>query len=72
VAPGVAGPVRLVIPGIRVATSLVRLGLGADGAMQVPGDFGRAGWFAGGPAPGQLGPAVIAGHVDSRIGPAVF
>jgi sortase (surface protein transpeptidase) len=40
--------------------------------MQVPGDFATAGWFAGGPAPGQLGPAVIAGHVDSRIGPAVF
>jgi sortase (surface protein transpeptidase) len=31
-----------------------------------------AGWFTGGPMPGQLGPAVIAGHVDSRTGPAVF
>ena len=45
---------------------------GTGGAMQVPGDFGRAGWFAGGPAPGEAGPAVIAGHVDSRTGPAVF
>ena len=35
-------------------------------------NFGRAGWFAEGPAPGQVGPAVIAGHVDSRTGPAVF
>jgi hypothetical protein len=40
--------------------------------MQVPGDFQVAGWFTGGPQPGQLGPAVIAGHVDSRTGPAVF
>ena len=40
--------------------------------MEVPGDFDLAGWFAGGPAPGQPGPAVIAGHVDSRTGPAVF
>jgi Sortase domain len=73
VAPGaVAAPVRLVIPAIGVATPLVRLGLEADGAMAVPGDFGRAGWFTGGPVPGQVGPAVIAGHVDSRTGPAVF
>jgi hypothetical protein len=72
-APGAGvAPVRLVIPAIGVATGLVRLGLEQGGAMQVPGDFGRAGWFAGGPAPGEAGPAVIAGHVDSRTGPAVF
>ncbi|HSO53680.1 MAG TPA: class F sortase, partial [Actinomycetes bacterium] len=74
VAPSGPGspPVRLVIPAIGVATRLVRLGLEADGGMAVPADFGRAGWFAEGPAPGQVGPAVIAGHVDSRTGPAVF
>jgi sortase (surface protein transpeptidase) len=72
-APGPGSvPVRLVIPVIGVATPLVRLGLEPGGAMQVPGDFATAGWFAGGPVPGQLGPAVIAGHVDSRTGPAVF
>jgi sortase (surface protein transpeptidase) len=65
-------PVRLVIPAIGVATALDRLGLEAGGEMAVPGDFGRAGWFAEGPAPGQVGPAVIAGHVDSKTGPAVF
>jgi Sortase domain len=67
-----SGPARLVIPAIGVATRLLRLGLEPGGAMQVPDDFGRAGWFAKGPAPGQVGPAVIAGHVDSRSGPAVF
>ena len=67
-----ATPVELRIPGIGVATSLLRLGLERGGAMEVPDDFGRAGWFAKGPAPGQVGPAVIAGHVDSRSGPAVF
>jgi hypothetical protein len=72
-APGSASvPVRLVIPEIGVATRLVRLGLEPDGGMQVPEDFGDAGWFAGGPVPGQVGPAVIAGHVDSKTGPAVF
>ena len=65
-------PVRLAIPAIGVATPLVRLGLEPDGGMQVPADFGRAGWFTEGPAPGQVGPSVIAGHVDSKTGPAVF
>jgi sortase (surface protein transpeptidase) len=65
-------PVRLEIPAIGVSSRLVRLGLNSDGSMQVPGDFQRAGWFTGGPQPGQLGPAVVAGHVDSRTGPAVF
>jgi sortase (surface protein transpeptidase) len=38
----------------------------------VPEDVATAGWFAGGPAPGADGPAVIAGHLDSRDGPGVF
>jgi Sortase domain len=65
-------PVRLRIPAIGVSSPLVRLGLDQGGGMQVPGDFQRAGWFTGAAEPGQLGPAVIAGHVDSRTGPAVF
>jgi sortase (surface protein transpeptidase) len=67
-----SAPVRLEIPAIGVSTPLIRLGLDPDGTMQVPGDFQVAGWFTGGPQPGQLGPAVIAGHVDSTSGPAVF
>jgi sortase (surface protein transpeptidase) len=67
-----SAPVRLEIPAIEVSSSLVRLGLNPDGTMQVPGDFRVAGWFTGAPQPGQLGPAVIAGHVDSTTGPAVF
>jgi hypothetical protein len=40
--------------------------------MQVPSDFAVAGWFIGGAVPGQPGPAMISGHVDSCTGPAVF
>jgi sortase (surface protein transpeptidase) len=72
VVPGGSPPVRLAIPAIGVETPLIRLGLEPDRSMEVPGDFDLAGWFAEGPAPGQPGPAVIAGHVDSRTGPAVF
>lgn len=67
-----ASPARIEIPAIGVSSALVRLGLNPDGTMQVPGDYGVAGWFTGGPAPGDTGPAVIAGHVDSRSGPAIF
>jgi Sortase domain len=65
-------PVRVEIPAIGVSSPLVRLGLNRDGTMRVPSDLQVAGWFTGGPQPGQPGPAVIAGHVDSRTGPAVF
>ncbi len=68
----VAPPVRLRIPAVRIDTPLQRLGRAADATVEVPADFGVAGWFADGPRPGQDGPAVILGHVDSRTGPGVF
>src|SRR5262249_60266165 len=82
--PGVAGfrsvrtydqpapPVRLQIPAIAVSTRLVRLGRLPDGSLEVPHDWDTAGWFDQGPRPGQPGPAVILGHVDSTAGPAGF
>ncbi|MGG5260367.1 class F sortase [Phycicoccus avicenniae] len=71
-APRAQRPARLRIPAIGVDTPLVDLGIAKDGTMQVPADFARAGWLTAAPAPGQRGPAVIAGHVDSHRGPAVF
>jgi sortase (surface protein transpeptidase) len=65
-------PVRIEIPAIGVSAAVIRLGLNRDGTLRVPGDYGVTGWFTGGPVPGETGPAVIAGHIDSRRGPAVF
>lgn len=67
-----ARPVSVRIPAIGVDAPLVRLGLDAHGALEVPRSFHKAGWWTGGPRPGERGPAVIAGHVDSINGPAVF
>ena len=64
-------PTAVRIPAIGVDARLVAVGLKADGAMQVP-DFGLAGWYERGPRPGDPGPAVLVGHVDSRSGPDVF
>ncbi|HEX7537853.1 MAG TPA: class F sortase [Dermatophilaceae bacterium] len=66
-------PVAIDIPSIGVRTSnLVNLGLASDGSLQVPGDFSSVGWYTAGPSPGQLGPAILGGHVDSHNGPAIF
>lgn len=67
-----AVPVRLRIPSIGVDTSLESLGLGAQDELLPPVDFDRAGWFAQGTVPGDIGPSIIAGHVDSPSAPAVF
>lgn len=66
------GGSSLEIPAIGVSTPLITLGLNADRTMQVPANFARAGWYKHSPIPGAIGPSVIAGHVDSRSGPAVF
>jgi hypothetical protein len=66
-------PAALEIPAIGVHVDhLVELGLTADGALEVPKDALTAGWFTGGPTPGQVGPAVVAAHVDYRKVPGVF
>lgn len=65
-------PVRILIPSIGVDASITNLGLASDGTIQVPSDPSQAGWYRLGPAPGDAGPAVILGHLDSTTGPAVF
>lgn len=62
----VALPVRLRIPAIDVDTGLQTLGLEGDGSIEVPSDPMSAGWWAEGARPGQVGPAVILGHVDAK------
>jgi sortase (surface protein transpeptidase) len=60
------------IPRIHVSSRLVRLGVDRTGAMEVPADPARAGWYDLGPTPGALGPSVIAGHVTWNRSHAVF
>ena len=65
-------PTGLDIPAIGVRTRLIRLGLTTTHTLQVPSSTAVAGWYTGGPRPGAIGPAVIAGHIDSYLGPGVF
>ncbi|MFC5379979.1 class F sortase [Aquipuribacter nitratireducens] len=75
--PGVAvtaplRPVGLSVPAIDLETRLIELGTEADGTLEVPDDPDDAGWFTASAVPGARGPSIIAGHVDSADGVAVF
>lgn len=69
-----AAPVRVVIPAIGVNAPVVPEGTDSSGALELPPLTARnlTGWWDGGAAPGQKGPAVIVGHVDNVSGPLVF
>lgn len=67
-------PIRIRIPELRVRAPVHRVGLAGDGSIAVPPleRHNEAGWYGGGPTPGQFGPAIIVGHADTRTGPSVF
>ena len=70
-----SAPVSVAIPAIGVRSPLLRLGLNPDGTIQVPDlatSADEAAWYKYSVTPGQIGAAVIEGHVDSQVGPAVF
>jgi Sortase domain len=66
-------PVAIAIPSLGVAGPLEDLAADpVTGELAAPDDPSRAGWYAAGVVPGDAGPAVVGGHVDSRAGPGVF
>lgn len=65
-------PTHLEIPEIQLSTDLIQLGKNAEGGLEVPESYEIAGWYKFSPTPGEIGPAVIVGHVDNYLGPAVF
>lgn len=65
-------PLSLQIPTINLDTALTPVGLQQSGSIAMPDGFNIAGWYTQGPTPGELGPAVVVGHVDSTQGIAIF
>jgi hypothetical protein len=65
-------PLHLLIPAIGLSSRLSVLGLNTNGTVSVPTDFDEPGWYEYGASPGEVGTAVILGHIDSYLGPAVF
>jgi sortase (surface protein transpeptidase) len=63
------------IPAIGVRTRVYPIGKAPDGTLAVPQPGPRldtAAWFENSPTPGQPGPSIVEGHVDSERGPSVF
>nr|WP_258382407.1 class F sortase [Streptomyces sp. NTH33] len=67
-------PTRISIPDIGVDAPFTKLSLDATGHLGAPpaGDANLVGWFQGGASPGERGAAIVAGHLDTKTGPAVF
>ncbi len=66
-------PTRLTIPAVGINATVGAVGRLSNGTMEVPNDPYLTGWYKHSPTPGEIGPAIIVGHVDWRkIGPAVF
>jgi hypothetical protein len=67
-------PVLVEIPKLKARSSLIPLRLNRDGSMEVPPVEHpmQAGWYSYGPTPGEVGPAVLVGHVDGREGAGIF
>lgn len=72
-AASTATATTLDVPRLRISrSSLVELGVDGAGVLVPPDAVDVAGWFTGSAVPGQVGPTVIAGHVDSYQGPGIF
>lgn len=70
-----SAPTTIAIPRIGVRAEIMTLGTNPDGTVQVPplDQAMKAGWYSPGASPGEVGNAVVVGHVDSaKLGPAVF
>jgi hypothetical protein len=67
-------PVGITIQSLNVRAVVNNVGLAQDGTIDVPplDRAQEAGWYDQSPTPGQAGPSVIVGHVDTASGPAVF
>ena len=65
-------PRRLRVPRLRIDAVVEHVGLAPDGSMDVPKRYDTVGWYKLGSRPGDAGSAVMAGHLDSKTGPAIF
>jgi sortase (surface protein transpeptidase) len=65
-------PVRITIPALNINSYVGTLGLQHDNHVQVPTSTHIVDWYKDGALPGQVGSAVILGHVDSYVGPGTF
>ncbi len=67
-----AAPIAIDVPAAAVSAPIDPIGIDTGRQLEVPQDYSRVGWWSGGAAPGEQGPAVLVGHLDDTAGAAVF
>ena len=61
-------PSRLIIPSLNINANIQYVGVNAKGNMMAPDNFTDVSWYKYGAVPGNVGSAVLAGHVDNGLG----
>lgn len=69
-----ATPTKVSVPSIAAESSLVATGLQPDGSLAVPPVDRpmQASWYDQSPTPGEVGPAIVLGHVNGNGQPGIF
>lgn len=68
-------PATISIPAIDVRSDVISIGKDTEGALAVPQpgpNLNKVAWYKNSPTPGQLGPSVLEGHIDTDSGPSIF
>jgi hypothetical protein len=65
-------PKSIKIDSIGVSANTSELDLNPDKTLQTPSDYEKVGWYIHSPTPGEIGPSVMVGHLDSARAAAVF
>lgn len=66
--PPAEEPVTMRIPKLNIDTKIQQTGVNSKGNMGVPTNYTDVAWYKHGTIPGQIGSAVIDGHVDNGLG----
>lgn len=61
-------PIRLRVPSIGINAAVQQVGINTKGNMSAPSNYSDVGWYKYGTLPGNMGSAVIDGHVDNGLG----
>jgi hypothetical protein len=66
-------PTSLELSRLEISGEIIPVGLLQDGSLETPDVFSHdVGWFDEGVTPGEVGTAILTGHVDTINGPSVF
>ena len=68
VAASAEKPLRLKIPALDINASVQYVTVNGRGEVGIPSNFTDVAWYKNGPIPGQLGSAIVDGHVDNGLG----